>query len=108
MTAHPNPHHELVYDGAGSLCSFCIDGVLRHGGIPNTYQTSGGGLRWTWETKPPEETLVAFQAYLDAPGCTPERHAWWEALKRAEAEAAFLAAKAVINKARALEPGWSL
>lgn len=91
-----------------AVCGICLDGLIPHPSACNV----GGGPRhlriYSWPTDPGSDVLQAFDAYLAAPKCTAETHAWFERDRFKVASDAYYAAKEALESFEGREPGWSI
>ncbi len=114
------PYVDAIVDRWGKTpkCAICIDGFLPtpyelcHNGPPIPQEWAKGEARepnvWFFTEPLTPETVAAFESYLESPGCTAERHAWWERARLAEDLAAFEAAASALREANKRQPGWSV
>ncbi len=117
-----DPYLDAIVDVWGhSLCTICV-----YDALPVPPYSSGTGhdhqplhvQAWCPDPKPPrvhwytrvltpKERRRAHE-YLRHPGCTPERHAWYEKQKYDEALAERDAAERKLGETGAKKPGWSI
>lgn len=122
LNARGAPYLDAIVDVWGlPLCTICV-----YDALPSPPYSSGTAYdhapqhvqAWSPDPQPPRVTWYAriltdaererAHAYLRAPGCTPERHAWFERQELERAEFAEIKAENALREARAKPIGWSI